>query len=360
MPLTDIAEKTAQFYAPRFEVEIEGKKLKGAMEKIITDISITEKVDEGASFSFTLYDEFDLRKQRFKWLEHELFQIGNKTKISLGYENNLETMIEGKITSIEPSFFSGELPTITITGHDLSFDYLKRPSPAETFKNTTYGEIAEKIARGAGLQPVVDRSDIRVLEIKKQNNESYYRFLKRLAGEIEFVFFVYKKTMYFVSEYIYPEEITLSFGRDLISFKPSLNTSGILKSVEVRGHNPKDPSKPVVGKVVAKGLVEGEYIKIGSLSKKIENPAEKVIDNVTVTSVSHARKIAESVLKKANQSILTGEGSSIGVPQIRAGITLQLERLGSIFSGRYYVTETTHSINNSGYLTRFSVIRREK
>ncbi len=358
MPLTDFAKKTAQFYAPRFEVEIEGKTLK--LEKIITQISVTEKVDEGASFSFTVFDEYDLRKEEFKWLESDLFQVENKITIRFGYENKLETMIEGKINSVEPSFFSGEVPTITISGHDLSFDYLKRSSPAEPFRNKTYSEIAEEIAGKANLQPVIDRSDIRVKEIKKQNNESYYQFLKRLAEEIEFVFFVYKKKMYFVREYEYDtEEVTLTLGSDLISFKPTLNTSRFLKSVEVRGHNPKDPSKPIVAKVEAKGLISGEYIKIGSLNKKIEKPPEKVVDNVIVTSVSHARKIAESILNRANQALLTGEGSSIGMPQIRAGITLNLKRLGSIFSGKYYVKETGHTISNSGYTTTFSVIRRE-
>ncbi len=359
MSLTDFAKKTAQFYAPRFEVEVKGKTLK--VEKIITQISVTEKVDEGASFSFTVFDEYDLRKEEFKWLESDLFQVENKITIRFGYENNLETMIEGKINSVEPSFFAGEVPTITISGHDLSFDYLKKPSPAKPFRNKTYSEIAEEIAGKANLQSEIHKTDIRVTEIKKQNNENYFQFLKRLAEEIEFVFFVYKKKMYFVREYKYDneEEVTLTLGSDLISFKPALNTAGILKSVEVRGHNPKDPSKPIVAKAEAKGLISGEYIKIGSLNKKIERPAEKIVDNVIVTSVSHARKIAESILNRANQTLLTGEGSSIGMPQIRAGITLNLKRLGSIFSGKYYVKETGHTISNSGYTTTFSVIRRD-
>jgi len=86
--LTDFAKRTAQFYAPRFELEIEGKKLN--VEKIITDISVTEKVDEGASLTFTVFDEFDLKKQEFRWLESDLFQVKNKVTIRMGMKVGLK------------------------------------------------------------------------------------------------------------------------------------------------------------------------------------------------------------------------------------------------------------------------------
>ncbi len=361
MQLIDIANTNGQFYAPRFEVEIEGQKLKGSMERIITDISVTEKVDEGASFVFTIFDEYDLKEQKFKWLEHDLFQVGNRITIRFGYENDLYTLIQGSITTVEPSFFAGEVPTIAIAGHDLSFGWLKTPSPSKTFKDMTYSEIAEDIAREAKLSAVVDRTDIKIKEIKKPNNEPYYLFLKKLAEQIEYVFFVYKQTMYFVKEYVYPsEEVSLSLGRDLISFKPTLNTAGVLKKVEVRGHNPMDPSHPITVQMQStEGLIRDGYIKIGPLSKKIEGSSEKVIDNLIVTSRAHAEKIARAVLARANENILVGEGSAIGMPQLRAGMILKLERLGSIFSGKYYVKEVTHTINTSGYITKFSVRRSQ-
>ncbi|RLC76690.1 MAG: hypothetical protein DRJ03_28165 [Chloroflexi bacterium] len=359
MKLPDIAKKSANFYAPRFEIEIEGQKLKGSMEKIITDLSITEKIDEGASFTFTIYDEFDLKKQEFKWLEHELFQVGNKITIRLGYGSDLITMIMGKITGIEPSFFAGEIPTITITGQDLSYDYIKRKSPERTFTNMTYSEIAETIASEAKLKSVVDGIEIRISKKRKSNKESYYQFLKKLAEEIGFVFFINEQTMYFVKNYQRDKgKIVLEFGRDILSFKPSLRTTGIVTEVEVRGHNPNDPSRPIVGKAKAEGpLIKGEYLTIGSLRKKIDNPVKKVVDNIIVTSVTHANSVARAILESSNESILEGEGSSIGTPQLRAGVNIRLEKIGKIFSGEYYVRETTHTINNNGYITKFSVIR---
>ncbi len=67
--------------------------------------------------------------------------------------------------------------------------------------------------------------------------------------------------------------------------------------------------------------------------------------------------MALAELNKASDSLIEGEGECIGIPQIRTGVTICLEKLGKRFSGKYYVKGTTHTINSSGYRTRFSVKR---
>jgi phage protein D len=78
---------------------------------------------------------------------------------------------------------------------------------------------------------------------------------------------------------------------------------------------------------------------------------------VIVNSVEHANAIAQSELNKANDTLIEGDGVCIGMPQIRPGVNIRLERMGKKFSGKYYVKETTHTIDNSGYRTNFKVKR---
>src|SRR5574337_634990 len=126
MALEKLSSDTFSFYVPRFEVEIESQRLAANMSKAIIDVTIEEKLDEGVSFRMTVHDDFDITTQRFKWLDHPLFNVGNKITIKIGYENNLYTMVMGNVTDLEPSFFTGELPTLTVGGQDLSYDYIKR------------------------------------------------------------------------------------------------------------------------------------------------------------------------------------------------------------------------------------------
>ena len=56
-------------------------------------------------------------------------------------------------------------------------------------------------------------------------------------------------------------------------------------------------------------------------------------------------------------SRLTGSGSAIGDPRIRAGAIIRLEGLGPDFSGDYRVTSATHSLDGGGYKTSFEVYK---
>lgn len=360
MALEELAGNTFNFYAPRFEVEIDNQKLAADISKAITDVSVEEKLDEGASFNMTVYDDFDMKTQKFKWIDHPLFNVGNKIIIKMGYENDLYPMISGSITSLEPSFFSGELPTLTVGGQDLSYDYIKRTSPERTFIETRHSDIARRIASDAGLLAVADDTGQLCPFIRKGSDETYFAFLERLAREVDFQFNVEGQTMYFIKPQDDRQEIlTLALGRDIINFRPALRTSGLVTEVEVRGHNPRNPEQPIIGRATSGSeRAQESGRKTGSrIAEERHGSVRRVITNVMVNSVEHANSIARSRLNEASDSLIEGDAECIGIPQIRTGVNIRLEKMGDRFSGKYYVKGTTHTINNSGYRTRFTVKR---
>jgi phage protein D len=360
MALEKISTETLNFYAPRFEVDIEGKKLPANILKVIIDFSVDEKIDEGASFKLTVHDEFDMIAQNFKWLDHMLFNVGNKITIKMGYMNDLYTLMMGNVTSLEPSFFAGETPTLIIGGQDLSYDYIKKTTPERTFVDKSYSDIARTIASEAGLLPVVNNTGIYSPSIRKNNGETYYVFLKRLADEVGFQFSVEGQTMYFIKPKDEKKEITtLELGKDIISFRPALRTSGLVTEVEVRGHNPRNPTQPIIGTARAGSeRTQESGRRTGSqIAMERNKNVRRVITNMIVNSVEHANSIAQAELNRASDSLIEGEVECIGIPQIRTGVNIRLEKVGTRFSGKYYVKATTHTINNNGYRTNFSVKR---
>jgi phage protein D len=358
--LEELSKETLNFYAPRFIVEIGNKKLNAIMSKAIIDVSVEEKIDEGSSFQLTLHDEFDLNTQKFKWLDHDLFNVGNSVTIKMGYENDLKIMIMGVITSLEPSFFSSETPTIRIRGQDPSFDYLKKSSPARTFPDESYSEIAEIIAREAKLSSEVDDVENYRRPTQKDNNENYLTFLNDLKDEVGYELKLREQTLYFIVPQDNLDEIlTLELGKDIISFHPAMNTAEVVAEVEVRGHNPDDPGNPIIGRAAA-GSERSQESQRTSGSQIVEErhrSVKRIISNVTVNSQEHANSIARAALNRASDTFITGELVSIGISQIRAGTSIKLEKMGTRFSGKYYVTATTHTINDSGYRTSVTVKR---
>jgi hypothetical protein len=75
----------------------------------------------------------------------------------------------------------------------------------------------------------------------------------------------------------------------------------------------------------------------------------------TIKPTSYAtapRKILTELLPKLNNR-LTGSGSTVGDPRIKASRVVNLEGLGQQFSGLYRITSSTHTLDSGGYKTSF-------
>jgi hypothetical protein len=66
-----------------------------------------------------------------------------------------------------------------------------------------------------------------------------------------------------------------------------------------------------------------------------------------LTPVSAPRRIIADLIPRLNGR-LTGSGSTVGDPRLRAGTVLRLEGLGEQFGGRYRVTSATHTLDGGG------------
>ncbi|CAG0963685.1 MAG: hypothetical protein OIN86_10650 [Candidatus Methanoperedens sp.] len=360
MVLEKLSKQMSDFYNPGFKVEINGKSSQEIISKAILNVTVNEKIDEGASFELTVNDEFDMNKQLFKWLDHPDFSVGNKININMGYGSNMTTMFMGTITTLESSFFSGETTTITIRGHDLAYDYIKKAAPERTFKDKSYSEVARTIATEAGMDAQVDESAKLQTQITKNNKDTYYKFLEARAKEIGFVFYIDRKNMYFVKPKDDKREVLkMELGKDIISFNPTLRNTGLLNEVEVRGHNPTDPNAPFIGIATAGSERDQESGKKKGSQVAGSQPGlrKRVVTNIVVNSVEHANSIALSILNQASDTFIEGNVETIGLPQIRPGTTIYLDKMGKRFTGKYFVKAATHTINESGYRTRFTVKR---
>ena len=70
---------------------------------------------------------------------------------------------------------------------------------------------------------------------------------------------------------------------------------------------------------------------------------------------AEADKRAKAALSERAKQFLTGEGETIGLPEIRPDRNVELANLGSPFSKIYYIQQATHKIDANGFRTRFKV-----
>ena len=74
-----------------------------------------------------------------------------------------------------------------------------------------------------------------------------------------------------------------------------------------------------------------------------------------VFSQQEADQRARAILKRRAEGFVGGRGESFGIPELRANTTVKLGGLGRLFTTTFYVSQTTHTVDASGYRTTFEV-----
>ena len=98
------------------------------------------------------------------------------------------------------------------------------------------------------------------------------------------------------------------------------------------------------------------------LHKQLENcdaREERVVDR-PVFSQKEADSVRNAILLTRSKDLVKASGTCVGLPDLRAGQRVRIAGLGARFSGEYFITDTTHTINDSGYITKFNGRRESR
>ncbi|NIM17829.1 MAG: hypothetical protein GTO45_38120 [Candidatus Aminicenantes bacterium] len=345
-------------YVPDFEIEIGGKKLKPEELKYITSVSVDKGIGMGDSFSFDVQDEMENGK--LKWLGNELFKFGKDVTIKVGYVGKLTHSIKACIESIAPKFSAGLMPIFTVGGSHKGFAKLTVESELQDYSEKKDNEIVSAIAGKAGLTAEVEATDESKADPKKYKNvgDSYWNYLKHLAKRNkEFEFFIDDgKLIFRKTKANTPAALTFTWGENLLSFNSTLDISKLVSEVVVQGS--KD-NKSIEGKAASgKEGISSLGDKTGSkIAKEVFGDKKKYISGKKVDDKADSDNIAQAALEATSNKLITCSGKTPGVPELKPGICIELKGLGDWFSGKYYVSKTTHTISTSGYETSFSAWR---
>jgi hypothetical protein len=92
---------------------------------------------------------------------------------------------------------------------------------------------------------------------------------------------------------------------------------------------------------------------VGELSDIVgEEEAKKTVTVAATGYATAPRSILSELLPRLNNR-LTGSGNCIGDPRLKASRVVELEGLGSQFSGLYRLTSVTHTFDSGGYRSSF-------
>jgi phage protein D len=366
--ILQIEKARKNFYAPAFNVLVAGQSLLLDLHLEVASVEVDNIVNMADRFTFVINNAFNLPAQEFLKIGQktlpEFFELGSPVEISMGYgdRRKLDLMLTGIVTEISTNFPSSGAPQLTVSGFDHSY-CLTKGQQSDSWLNTTDSDAVKDLARRYTLNPKVE--DTRVVHpniVMSQENPA--KFLTRLAERNGFEWFVVNTDLFFRPPSNDKRgEIELRWGRGLVSFSPEIKLSDQVSQVEVhgwdiqkkesiigrakRGDEPGRDQSRSSGKPRASGA---EYLR------KVcrDDPATLRVRG-QVSSQQEADQRAKAILKQHASGFVGGRGETIGIPELRADMNVTLQGLGDFFNTTFYVKQTTHTVNTSGYRTTFQI-----
>lgn len=357
-------------YAPCFLIKVRDKEFRHGVTGHVLSVSVTDTADRADSFGFSIRDRHPEPERLFAggdtlhWMDSGTFEEGNKVEIRMGYVDNMQVMLIGEITAMSPDFPSSGQPILSVQGQSL-FHRLQRTRIRKPFKASRDSDIVREIATAMNMKARVDDTSAEHPMVSP-HGETYASFLRQRAERIGYEVVVKKDALYFQRpRYIDNPgaSLTLEWGKNLISFSPRLSTHNAATMITARGTQTSQGrgKKPLVGTAkagdvrVVMGAETGQEL---SLKRFGENHV--LIEDHNITSAGEAEEMSLGQLERQAMDYITGRGSCMGNPDIRARMVIELKGLGRYFSGNYYITSATHTINSSGYRTDFEVKRNAR
>lgn len=368
--------RNRSFLTPAFEIRLEGQRLAGIAASEVIDISFTDDLENIPSFEFSI-DDWDPVRLTPRYSspdpgsDRPVIRPGTRVDLYFGYrdEGELALIMEGEVISLSTAFPAASRPVAKVRAVDRFQRGLQRIW-VEANLDGTDKAIVDRLCSQHAQPPVTlvwppleeggeDRENVAIDgplfdEIASRAKAYGLNMATRRnqGGAVEL-------------HLLRPAEdnddavAAFEWGRTLISFTPTLSTAAAIETVVCRGADPdgEGPARRIE--------VTRSWSDIG-LDDALLGPAgdggisdavaglREVIKPDDVRTEADAIRAADRHLRDLAATLITGEGMSIGLPELRAGRLVELSGMGTRFSGLYRLTRTTHNFGAAGYTTSFS------
>lgn len=393
--LIDESREQRGFYSPHFTVAVEGQELTREVLSDVTRLTYHDHIDQLDGFELEVGNwDPDTRTYPYIGSETEetlqsgaesrsfrLFEPGRTSvEVSMGYLDRLRVMLTGTITAIEPKFGASGA-TLTVRGLN-ALHALRKKQYSGHWSEKKDSYIARNIAtltdpdsgRKRFPLPIEVSSDAESdepqLDYVAQRNQYDIDFLFGRARQRGYVIFVQekdpevrgsKKRLYFgppadAAQSLRPVTYRLEWGKSLLDFTPTLGTANQVASVTVMGWDRRRDERI---KETVRLSDAGVDVNADLYRLLRDDGREEVVTREPVNNAKEARARARAILLERVRGLVTASATTIGLPDLRAGQHVEIAGVGSRLSGTYFVTSTTHKIDDQGYTTKFDARREE-
>jgi phage protein D len=280
----------------------------------------------------------------FLYFDRKKLDFGKALRLQL----DSDVLFDGRISAIEAEFGEGASPEISVLLEDRLQD-LRMTRRTRTFDNISDGDVIKRIANDHGLQPQVDVTGP-THKLLAQVNQSDLAFIRERARAAGAELWLDDRKLYAKPRTARNgTPLKLKYGADLRQFTATADLAHQRTSVTVAGWD-------VSGKQAIKHKADDAAVRneagADDTGAKILGDAfgkreEAVAHTVPLTS-DEAKSHAEAWYQAAARRFLVGRGLAQPNAKLRVGTWIELDGLGSLFNGKYYLADVHHSFDGPG------------
>jgi uncharacterized protein len=279
----------------------------------------------------------------FLYFGRDQLDFGKAFAVSLGGGR----IFDGRVTGLEGSFPDGGPPEVTVLAED-RFQDLRMTRRTRTFTQRTDEQVIRSIAQDHGLTPQLDLSGPTHI-VLAQLNQSDLAFVRERARALDAELWMDGRTLH-IAQHSRRRgaRIRIGYGHELSRFTVLADLALQRSSVVVTGWDVS--AKRALSEQADDRALGGELGSADSgasvLRTALAERRETVAHAVPCAS-AEARAEAEAIFRRGARRFVRGRGTATVDAMFRVGATVQIDGVGPLFSGDYYVTETRHLFDGS-------------
>ena len=279
----------------------------------------------------------------FLYFDRKTLEFGKAFEIKL----KDDSIFEGKIMGLEASFPEGQSSEIRVLAED-RFQDLRMTRRTRTFSDVTDSDVINQIANDHGLTPEVSVNGPSY-KVLAQVNQSDLAFVRERARAIDAEVWMKGSTLHAKTHTDRnTSTLQMKYGNELREFTVLADLAMQRTSVAVNGWDVSSKSKlqyEATDSAISSEL-NGDTSGVSILQSAFGARKEALVHTVPLNS-DEAQYEAEAFFKMSARRFVVGHGVAETNAKLRVGCRADLQGLGPLFNGKYYVSDVKHLFDSS-------------
>lgn len=339
---------------PGYEILVDGEVLAPSVQ--VSGVSVIKKINRIASAEINCMDG-DAAAEDFPLSSSDKLLPGAEVEIKAGYKRDFTTIFIGKITEHSIKARQGKPGRLIINCRDAAFA-MTLGKKSSYFYDQSDSDIFEQLLSSYSLE-----AEVASTEVTHQGMVQYYAsdwdfVVSRAEANAQVVLCDDGKVSTFKPDPSIPAEVSVLYGATVLEFEGKIDARLQMGVVPASAWDPAnqenteteaaEPTSVAQGNIPPSDLSSASGFDVSALH------TDARADQTEIQSW------ADHQLQKARLAIIRGRVKVQGLPQLKPGMTLEVQGLGDRFNGIGYISGIHHQLSAGSFTTDVELGLSEK